>query len=260
MPPPTAREAEPLSPLGLAAFNALYWPYLCASITAAFVPALALYALAPFDKKRTLLRRWTEEWGAHYLEKAPFAGVTVNGRDKLDFEQPVIYVANHSSMVDILAIFSARLPALWVSKVENFYAPFLGWNMYLNGYIPLRRGNLPSIMRMVRQCLRKLEDGRSLIVFPEGTRTEDGNLRPFFRGAFMLATRARVPIVPLVLDGTRGVLAKGSMAIRPQHVTVNILDPIDPKLVGYDSRRMRDVVRSVMADELERIRGTGKHA
>jgi 1-acyl-sn-glycerol-3-phosphate acyltransferase len=243
-----------LSGLPLAAFNAAFWPYLALSTAAAFFPTVGIWAVTlPFDRQKNLLRRFTEEWGAHYLERAPFAGVTVEGREHVDPQRPVIYVANHQSMVDILAIMSARLPALWVSKVENFYAPVLGWNMYLNGYIPVRRGNLPSIMTMMRRCLARLSEGRSLIVFPEGTRTEDGNLRHFFRGAFFLSARAKVPLVPICLDGTGRVLGKGSLTVRPQKVTVRILPPIEPSDHAYDSHRLRDATKGVMAEELARM-------
>ncbi|MFO0550782.1 MAG: lysophospholipid acyltransferase family protein [Polyangiaceae bacterium] len=246
----------PLGPLGLAAFNSVFWPYLVTTTALAFFPTVGLFALSPIDKKRNLLRRFTEEWGAHYLERAPFAGVTVIGRERIDLSKPAVFVANHESMVDILAIMSARLPALWVSKVENFYAPVLGFNMLLNGYIPVRRGYLPSILRMVRICLDRLADGRSLIVFPEGTRSDNGQLRPFFRGAFMLAARANVPIIPIVHVGTRDVLSKGSFVVRPRRVTLKFLDPIHPELVDNDSRRLRDLTREIMVKELDALRGS----
>lgn len=253
---PTDKPAGPeLSPLGLAAFNAVFWPYLVTTTALSLAPTLGAYALSVFDKEKNLLRRFTEEWGAHYLERSPGAGVTVVGRELAPLGSPAVYVANHESMVDILAIMSARLPALWVSKVENFYAPVLGLNMLLNGYIPVKRGFQPSIMKMMRRCLRELGAGRSLIVFPEGTRSEDGNLRSFFRGAFFLSTRAKVPIVPICLHGTRDVLNKGSMMVHPRPVTLKILDPIDPRVVDHDSRRLRDLVRAVMTDELSRMRG-----
>jgi 1-acyl-sn-glycerol-3-phosphate acyltransferase len=204
-----------------------------------------------------LLRRVTEEWGAHNNERAPYASVSVEGRENIPPDgERAIYVANHSSMVDILAIFSARLPALWVSKIENFYAPVLGWNMYLNDYIAVRRKNLPSIMKMVRTCLKKLDEGRSLIVFPEGTRSHDGHLKPFFRGAFFLATRADVPVVPVCMLGTADVLRKGSMLIRPQHVRVRICPAIHPADHAMDNRRLRDFVRASMATELDAMRAT----
>ncbi len=247
--PPSERS---LGPLGAAAFSAVFWPYLLGSSAVLFGPALGIFlATAPFDARRRLLGRFTAEWGAHYLERAPFANVEVTGRENIVPDRAAIYVANHQSMADTLAMFSARIPALWVSKVENFYAPFLGWNMALNRFIPVKRGYLPSIMRMYRTCLRRLSEGHSLIVFPEGTRSDDGNLRYFFRGAFSLAVRANVPVVPVVLDGTGDLLKKGSMLITPCAVSVSILSPIHP---GHDSKNLRERVKDTMAIELARLR------
>lgn len=238
------------------AFSAGFWPYLAGSSIILFFPALGIYlATVAFDPKRRLLSRFTAEWGAHYLEKAPFAGVEVTGREYVN-TGPAIYVSNHQSMSDTLALFSVRAEALWVSKVENFYAPFLGWNMLLNGFIPLKRGKLPSIMRMFRTCLQRLKEGHSLVVFPEGTRSLDGNLRSFYRGAFALSARSRVPIVPIVMEGTKGLLRKGSALIEPQRVRVTVLPPVDPSIVNYDSRRLRDLVREQMAAELARLRAS----
>lgn len=240
------------------AFSAGFWPYLAGSSIVLFFPALGIFlATVAFDPKRRLLSRFTAEWGAHYLEKAPFAGVEVTGREHVNVG-PAIYVSNHQSMSDTLALFSVRAEALWVSKVENFYAPFLGWNMLLNGFIPLKRGKLPSIMRMFRTCLRRLAEGHSLVVFPEGTRSEDGNLRSFYRGAFALSTRSKVPIVPIVMEGTKGLLKKGSALIEPQRVRVTVLPAIDPSVVNYDSRKLRDLVREKMAVELARLRSSAE--
>ena len=243
-----------LGPLGLALYNAVYWPYLLLSCTALFFPALLLWGLTFWDPKRRWLAQYTSYWGAHYLAWAPFASVRVEGLEHADPERPCVYVVNHQSMVDILAVFATHLPYLWVSKVENFYAPFLGWNMWLNGYVPLKRGYLPSILRMVRSCLRKLEAGHSLCVFPEGTRSPDGNLINFYRGAFWVASRQRVPIVPIIVEGTGAILRKKSLQIRPQQTRVRVLPAIDPAEVGYDDQKLRDLVRARMASELTAIR------
>jgi len=254
----SADESAPeneLGPLGRFAFNAVFWPYLALSSVVLFFPALGLFlATAAFDKKRRILGRFTAEWGAHYIERAPYARVNVSGREHVDPNRTVIYVSNHQSLADTLAVFSVRAPALWVSKIEVFYAPFLGWNMSLNRFIPLKRGHLPSIMRMYRTCLRRIAEGHSLLVFPEGTRSRDGNLRPFFRGAFALAARTRVPIVPIVLEGTGDLLKKNTVGISPTTVDLVVLPAIDPAVVDYDSRKLRDHVRDVMAEELERLR------
>jgi 1-acyl-sn-glycerol-3-phosphate acyltransferase len=243
-------------PLGILAYNAVYWPYLLSSCAALFLPAVGLYAASlAFDKKRRLLHAYTSLWGAHYLAWAPFAGVEVKGREGVRDGGPYVFVSNHLSMVDILAVFAMRLPFLWVSKIENFYVPFLGWNMFLNGYVPLRRGHLPSILRMLRACNARLREGHSLFVFPEGTRSADGELKEFFRGAFWIAARNNVPVVPVVICGTDRVLAKNSMRIVPQQVQVHILEPIEPASVNFDSRRLRDLVHSRMVSELHRMRG-----
>jgi 1-acyl-sn-glycerol-3-phosphate acyltransferase len=157
-------------------------------------------------------------------------------------------------MVDILAVYTTRLHFKWVSKIENFYAPFLGWTMILNRDVPLRRYHLPSILRMVRTCNTRLHEGSSLCIFPEGTRSEDGNLRSFYRGAFFLSVKNRVPIVPIVLDGTHEILPKGRATVSPRRVRVRILDPIDPASANWDSRRLRDRVRAKMMEELAKMR------
>jgi 1-acyl-sn-glycerol-3-phosphate acyltransferase len=243
------------NPLVLAIYNLLYWPYLLSTCALLFVPALLIFLVtAPFDPKRRALHWYTCLWGSHYLAWAPLAGVRVEGIEHAKAAGPCIYVSNHQSMVDILAVFALRMPFLWVSKVENFYVPFLGWNMWLNHYVPLRRGYLPSIMRMVRMCQRRIREGHSLFVFPEGTRSPNGNLIPFYPGAFRLAVRNRVPIVPVVMDGTQVILPKKQLFIRPRPVIVRVLEPVNPEMVGNDYKRLLEVVRTRMQDELNAIR------
>ncbi|HET9953061.1 MAG TPA: lysophospholipid acyltransferase family protein, partial [Polyangiaceae bacterium] len=178
-----------LGPLGLTLYNLIYWPYLLGTTILLFFPALLLYAVTPWQRPRRWLHSYTSYWAAHYLAWAPYASVRVEGRANALHAGPVVFVVNHQSMVDILAVYATHLPFLWVSKVENFYAPFLGWNMWLNGYIPIRRGYLPSILRMLRRCESRLKSGHSLCVFPEGTRSKDGKLKQFYRGAFWIAAR-----------------------------------------------------------------------
>jgi len=249
--------AEPPTGLLLGVYNLFYWPYLLATCALFFVPALVIFAVtAPFDSRRRALHWYTCIWGAHYLAWAPLAGVRVEGLERAKASGPCIYVSNHQSMVDVLAVFAMRTPFLWVSKIENFYVPFLGWNMWLNGYVPIRRGYLPSIMRMVRMCHRKLREGHSLFVFPEGTRSTTGELIRFYPGAFRLAVRNKVPIVPVIIDGTQDILPKSQLFIRPRPVLLRILEPIHPESVGNDHRQLLEVVRTRMQRELHAIRGT----
>jgi 1-acyl-sn-glycerol-3-phosphate acyltransferase len=179
----------------------------------------------------------------------------VEGRERLLGNSAFVFVVNHQSMIDILAVHATGLPFAWVSKVENFYVPFLGWNMWLNGYVSLRRGHLPSIRRMLRECEARLRSGTSLCVFPEGTRSLDGELKSFYRGAFWIAARCEAAVVPVVIEGTRDILAKGKFGIRPRPVVVRVLDPIHSREAGGDDRRLRDLVFERMQGELTRLRG-----
>lgn len=244
-----------LGPFAFAVYNLLYWPYLITTCVVLFFPSLVIFLFTFWQRPRRLLHRFTSYWAAHYLAWAPFAGVRVERREAGLLPGPCVYVVNHQSMVDILAVYAAHLPFLWVSKEANFWAPFLGWNMWLNGYVPLRRGHLPSIRRMLRTCESRLREGASLCVFPEGTRSPDGELKSFFRGAFWIAVRNRVPVVPIVVDGTGAILPKGRLGIDPRPVVVRVLDPIHPEQAGFDDRRLRDLVFARMQAELDALRG-----
>ena len=252
---PSPRAGSPSPPV-IVLYNLLYWPYLILSAAVLFWPALVIFLLTfAWDKKLRLLHRYTSVWGGHYLAWAPFAGVRVEGRENVAVGRPYVFVSNHQSMVDILAVFATGLDYKWVSKVENFYAPFIGWNMALNRYIPLKRGHLPSILRMFRRCEATLAQGSSVFVFPEGTRSPDGNLQRFFRGAFVLSARNKAPIVPVVIDGTAEILGKGSTRIVPRPVRVTVLPPIDPESAGNDDKKLREMVHDAMAAELAKLRG-----
>jgi 1-acyl-sn-glycerol-3-phosphate acyltransferase len=247
----TRSDDKKLGPFGLWVFNLLYWPYLLTTIAILFPLVVVMRLVTFWDRRHT--HALTSAWAAHYLAAAPFAGVDVTGRENVP-RGACIFVCNHQSMVDVLAAYATRLPYLFVSKRENFWVPFLGWTMWVNGYVSLRRKHLPSIFKMLRRCETHLRSGRNLLVFPEGTRSPDGQLIPFYRGAFWLSARHGVPIVPVVIDGTGQILPKSQLYISPRRVTIHVMKPIEPAEAGFDSRRLRDLVRERMAAELESMR------
>jgi 1-acyl-sn-glycerol-3-phosphate acyltransferase len=251
-----ALEGRDPSTLTLVLYNLLYWPYLLTTSAILFVPALCVF-LATFlwDKHLRILHRYTTWWGAHYLLWAPLVKVRVEGREHLEKGTPYVYVANHQSMVDILAVFSTGLDFKWVSKIENFFVPFIGWNMILNRYIHLNRGRKPSIVRMYKTCNAWIQGGISVFMFPEGTRSPDGEMLEFFQGAFKIACTNDAPIAPMIIEGTGKILPKGRFRIAPYPVTVRILPPIHPRDAGGDPQRLHDVVRAAMAAEQNRMRG-----
>ena len=126
------------------------------------------------DKRLVVLHQFTCFWASLYSWLNPVWRVQVEGREKIDPNAAYVMVANHLSLLDILVLFRLFTHYKWVSKVENFRIPFIGWNMRLNRYIELRRGDRASVVQMVRHCLTTLAEGSS--ISPD-TRRPDA--RPF---------------------------------------------------------------------------------
>ena len=211
------------------ALSLLFWLFLAVSSAVLYPLALLIWvATAPFDRRRVLLHRFTCFWASLYTWLNPVWRVRIEGREKIRPEAAYVMVANHQSLLDVLVLFRLFAHFKWVSKIENFRVPFIGWNMYLNRYIELRRGSRDSVARMMHQCELALADGSSIMMFPEGTRSADGRLQAFKPGAFTLAQRAGVPILPIVVEGTAAALPKRGFVLRGRHrIRIRILDEID---------------------------------
>jgi len=145
-----------------------------------FILALTIWLLTvPFDRRLVWLHMFTSFWACLYLWIVPAWSVTTAGRDKIRRGATYIVVSNHQSQLDILVAFHLFFPFKWVSKAEIFKLPFIGWNMVLNRYIRLKRGDKESIRQMMAACERTLAQGCSVFFFPEGTRSRDGHPKPF---------------------------------------------------------------------------------
>ena len=180
-----------------------------------------------------MLHRFTCFWASLYIWIFPPWEVSVSGRQRIDPKETYIIVSNHQSLVDILVAFRLFIHFKWVSKAELFHIPLIGWNMSLNRYIKLRRGNKKSIRAMYETCERHLQEGSSVYLFPEGTRSETGELREFKEGAFVLAKRLAKPILPLVIHGSRTALPKDSFNFHGKtHIRVEVLDPLPAEDFG----------------------------
>jgi 1-acyl-sn-glycerol-3-phosphate acyltransferase len=172
------------------------------------------------------LHSYARLWGRVSLL---LAGVrlTVVGREHLSHEGPVIYMANHVSNFDILALF-AGLPGQfrWMAKVELFRIPLFGLAMARAGSIPVDRSNRKNSVLSMREAVKRIEGGTSVMIFPEGTRSPDGTLQDFKTGSFTLALMAQVPVVPLAISGSGEVMPKHSRWIHGGHITLTILPPV----------------------------------
>ncbi|MFQ5699209.1 MAG: lysophospholipid acyltransferase family protein [Myxococcota bacterium] len=241
-------------------YSLAFWSFLLVSSVALFpVAGLVWAATRPFDPRGIVLHRFTCFWASLYTWLNPAWPVRVEGRDKIDPHQAYVMVSNHLSLLDILVLFRLFRHFKWVSKIENFRVPLIGWNMSLNRYIKLKRGNRQSVVRMLRECEQALRGGSSILMFPEGSRSPNGVLREFKRGAFELALRARVPILPIVLTGTADALPKRGFVLRGRHpLRIRVLDPLPFASFAHMSaeeltehvrhRVVRELVEPVPAD------------
>ncbi len=222
-----------------------------------FVLALIIWLVTRwFDPRLVILHMFTSFWACFYLWMMPAWSLTISGREKIERRAQYIIVSNHQSQLDILVAFRLFFPFKWVSKVEVFRLPFVGWNMYLNRYIGLRRGDKDSIRQMMQSCAHALAAGCSVYFFPEGTRSRTGRLKPFKPGAFILARQMQVPILPVVIKGTRAALPKYSLNFHGRHlIRLKVLDAIQPSdFAGLSIEQLAETVRARIAAEL----GTGQ--
>lgn len=208
----------------------LWWTFLVVTCALLFPVAVVIWAVtAPFDRRRRLLHRFTCWWASLYSWINPAWTVRVDGRERIRPDATYVMIANHQSLADILVLFRLFVHFKWVSKIEVFRVPFIGWNMVLNRYVALRRGDRRSIARMMAACRERLAEGSSIMIFPEGTRSVDGRLKPFKPGAFSLAKRTNVPLLPIVIEGTHAALPRRGFVLQGRHaIRVRILEEIPP--------------------------------
>ncbi|UCF93216.1 MAG: 1-acyl-sn-glycerol-3-phosphate acyltransferase [Desulfobacterales bacterium] len=174
--------------------------------------------------------------------------VTVNGIENIDPQTSYIFMCNHQSNFDIPVIL-AHLPVQfrWLAKAELFKIPILSRSMRGAGYISIDRSNQESAFKSIKQAAQTVKDGVSVMIFPEGTRSRDGKIGPFKKGGFVLAVDSGVPIVPLIIHGTRAIMAKGGMRIKPGDVVLEIAKPIE---TGQYTRVSKEALMQEVRDTM----------
>ncbi|BCG49110.1 Acyl-CoA:1-acyl-sn-glycerol-3-phosphate acyltransferase [Citrifermentans bremense] len=174
----------------------------------------------------------------------------VNGLNHVPPEGPVIYMGNHQGNFDIFAL-TLAIPRLfsWIAKEELFKVPVFGAAMRRAGYIPLDRSDGRKALKSMKQAAERIASGTSVVIFPEGTRTKDGKLLPFKRGAFLLAAKAGVPIVPFTINGSWAINPRNRLELWPGTISVSFGAPIAVK-PGAEGELMEQV-REAIAARLE---------
>ena len=161
----------------------------------------------------------------------------VAGLDKIDLSRPHVFVSNHISALDIPVLYTS-LPIQFriLAKKELFRYPFMGWHLRRSGQIPVERESAMTSMRSLSHAAASVRAGTPVVVFPEGGRSATGEIKPFLSGAFYIAIRAGVEVVPMAIVGTREVLPMNSFHIRPGPMQLVIGEPIPT--VGLTPRDM----------------------
>lgn len=216
--------------------SAIVWVIGISWVLVTFPVTLTIWILTfPFDRERRITH-WLLMYQSYWLSlMIPIWKIRIEGREKAVKGTTFVIISNHQSMLDILMINSLRYRYRWISKIENFKVPVIGWYLKMADYITVDRGNEESKNEMLQKSLSCLRSGNSIMIFPEGTRSTNNEIGFFKRGAFQLALEAGVPILPVLIDGTGGILPKHGMIFGSGHnISIRVLDPVYPDAFATD--------------------------
>ncbi len=207
---------------------------------------------------------WIARWlWAPLLFKIFRSRVEVDG-EVLDPDRNYVFVMNHQSSLDIPAAFLAiRRPFRFIAKRDLLWYPFLGFYLWRTGCVLVDRENPERAYASLARAAPRLRAGLNLLAFPEGTRTRDGNVRAFKRGAFVLAQAAGVPIVPVAINGAAFVTPRRRLSYRPGTVRLRLGEAIDTRGYGADREntdRLREEARRRVVELYREIGGSGEWA
>lgn len=231
---------------------------LAVLLIAVFFPVTFILWLIflPFDRDRKIIHRLLICQGCFLSKAVPLWKIKIEGRKKAVKGMTYVIISNHQSILDILFFNCLGYNFRWISKIENTKVPVLGWYLRMADYITVDRGNRESKDKMLEKSFQCLRKGISIMIFPEGTRSPDGKVGFFRRGAFELAIRANVSLLPVVIDGTGGILPKHSLIFRNGHrIIIRVLDPVEPASFGTDNPDLLAArFQEIIAEALDRIR------
>jgi len=219
-------------------------------LLAFFTLAYPRVVLSILDPSGNLAHKVARLWGRWILASAGIP-VKVKGKEKLLRDRPQVIFSNHSSYFDVFCLL-AYLPIQfrWLAKAELFRIPLFGKAMEYGGYLPIDRSNPRRAHESMIRAAQRIKDGTSIVIFPEGTRSQDGKLKEFKSGGAILAIKAQVPIVPVALVGTHDVMPKGSLRVKRRAIELRIGEPISTEGL---TQRDRDLVLEKARERILRL-------
>lgn len=233
---------------------------LAACIVLYIMSAAALLVCGPFDRRRCVVHKLSKWLTDIIFGLPPMWRRRVVGAENLDPSKAYVIVLNHNSMADIICLYCVPLIFKWVSKKEVYKIPFIGRFLLMHGDIIIDRGSASKAMSKVMDegCMW-LDRGASVCIFPEGTRSKDGEIHRFKAGAFLLAKKAGAPVLPVVLDGTKGLM-RGRWRFNWRNtITIRILPAIAAdRVAAADTKTLMTEVHDDMAAALAEVRSRRK--
>jgi len=212
----------------------------------------------PFDRERVIthLLLMYESLILSFL--IPIWSIKINGREKAIKGTTYIIISNHQSLLDILLLNCLRYRYKWISKIELTKVPVIGWYLKMADYIVIDRGNEDSKTEMLEKSYTCLKKGISIMIFPEGTRSLNNEIGFFKRGPFQLALQANIPLLPVLIDGTGGILPKHGLIFGSGHeIRIKVMDPVYPDSFGTDKPEdLALKLSSFMISELQELRNS----
>ena len=232
------------------------WWSVCI-ITFFLLVVLSFVLTFPFDRHRQIPNRILKGLAFCMLNVNPGWRITVEGTEHYNRDNATVFVGNHQSFLDMPLIYLLPWTMKWVAKKSLFRIPVLGWIIAMTGHLGIDRKSLKSV-KLLDRLVEPVKEGIPAMLFPEGTRSHDGELKRFKDGAFQLATRYNFTIQPIVLEGGHRAMPPGSWKLRfRQDFHISVLEAVNPG--DFDSvDQIRDHVHTALQSELERIRARSK--
>jgi 1-acyl-sn-glycerol-3-phosphate acyltransferase len=220
-------------------------------VIATLILGFLAFVTYPFDRKGRVVHRYARLWGKAAL-MANRVKVEMMGMEHLKGEGPYIFMSNHQGSYDIFALLG-YLPFQfkWLAKKELFSIPFFGWTMAAAGYIRIDREGTRETVEAMNEAARKIRDGMSIVIFPEGSRSSDGSIQPFKKGGFTLAIKSGVPVVPITITGSRDIMPRDRLTVTSGEIQIQMGHPIETQDYSLKDRKsLMEKVRKAISENI----------
>ena len=219
-------------------------------LVATIVTCLATIVLSPFN--REYFGYYVPKWWARLWCALMFVKIKVTGREKIDREVSYVFVANHQGAFDIFSIYGYLGHNFrWMMRKGLTNIPFIGQACEMAGHIMVDHHNPAATKKTMADAKKRLQKGMSIVMFPEGRRTDDGKLGTFKSGAFKLAEEFNLPVVPITIDGSYSVMPRSTFNVTPGTITLTMHEPIATGEGELNHRELQQKCHEIIANDLQ---------